>query len=106
MKYFCRKNELCGTDCHEFFSGSWDGTFWNDNSVYIYDEDFRLTGLKRIIARVVDGYSPYEAVRIYPEDWEKICAEARHTACDALDEISKWVKNAFEEHGMFTILGI
>lgn len=106
MKYFYRKNELYGTDCHEFFSGKWDGTFWNDNSVYIYDEDFRLTGLRQIIAKSVEDYSPYEDTEIYPENWEKICEAARLTACDALDEISHWVKKAFDEHGMFTILGI
>ena len=51
MKYFYRRDELYGTDCHEFFRGKWNGAFWNDSSVYIYDEDYRLTGLRRIIAR-------------------------------------------------------
>lgn len=106
MRYFYYKNELYGTDCHEFFSGKWDGKFWNDSSVYIYDDEYQTTGLKRIIARSVEDFSPYDATEIYPEDWEKICAAAKLTACDALKEISHWVKRAFDVHGMFTILGI
>ncbi len=106
MKYFYRRDELYGTDCHEFFRGKWNGAFWNDSSVYIYDEDYRLTGLRRIIARSVEDYSPYEATEIYPEDWEKICENAKLTACDALNEISHWVSHSFDEFGMFTILGI
>lgn len=106
MRYFYRKDELCGTDCHEFFSGKWDGNFWNESSLYIYDEDFRQTGLRHILSKTVDDYSPYDATEIYPDDWENICVIARLTAEDALNEIAAWVKKAFDEHGMFTILGI
>lgn len=106
MKYFYHKSELYGTDCHEFFCGKWDGKFWNESSVYIYDDEFQITGLKRVLAHNLKDYSPYEATEVFPEDWEKICQAAKLTAGDAVREISDWVKKAFDEHGMFTILGI
>lgn len=106
MKYFYRKNELRGTDCHEFFRGEWDGRFWNDDSIYIYDEDFRQTGLRHILGKVIADYSPYDATEIYPDEWEKICEMARLSAGDALKEVESWAERAFEEYGMFTILGI
>lgn len=106
MKYFYKKNELHGTDCHEFYFGKWNGQFWNEDSVYIYDEDFAITGLKNLLSRYVEDYSQYDATEIYPDDWKKICDNARLTARDAVKEAAFWVRRAFEEHGVFTILGI
>ena len=106
MKYFYHKEELSGTDCHEFFSGEWDGRFWNEDSIYIYDEDFRSTGLRKLLSKVIEDYSPYDATEIFPDEWEKICELAGPAADRALREAGSWVEKAFEEHGMFTILGI
>lgn len=106
MKYFCTKNELHGSDCHEFFSGEWDGRHWNDDSLYIYDDAFRESGLRSLMRTVIPDYSPYDATEIYPSDWEKLCESAEGEAAKALDEVGDWAERAFSEHGSFTLLGI
>ncbi len=106
MKYFYKINELHGTDCHEFFKGKWNGTFWSYDSIYIYDEDFSSSGLKRVISCAVPDYSPYADSEINSEMWGKICSEAKLSALEAVKEASFWVKEALDEHGIFTILGI
>lgn len=106
MKYFCGKDELHGTDCHEFFRGQWDGRFWNDDSLYIYDDTFRESGLRMLISMVIPDYSPYDTTEILPADWEQICKLAKGTAAETVGELEMWAESALKEHGMFTILGI
>ena len=106
MKYFCTKNELHGSDCHELFSGEWDGRHWNDDSLYIYDDDLRESGLRSLLRSVIPDYSPYDATEVYPSDWDRLCECAEGEAANALREIDGWVRMAFAEHGSFTLLGI
>lgn len=106
MRYFCTKDELHGTDCHEFFPGQWDDRFWNDDSIYIYDDIFKDSGLRHLLRHVLPDYSPYDSTEVYPEDWEKIKENAKLNAAEAVKEADAWVQLAFTEHGMFTILGI
>lgn len=106
MQYFCTKDELHGTDCHEFFKGEWDQRFWNDESIYIYDDVFRDTGLRHTLSLSLPDYSPYDPTEIYPEDWDAIKKKAGPDATGALAEADEWVREAFKEYGMFTILGI
>lgn len=106
MKYFCTKDELHGTDCHEFFSGEWDGRFWNGDSIYIYDDILRESGLSRLLRRMIPDYSPYDSTEVFPADWEKLRDAAEGAAVEALKEAEEWVRSSFSAHGSFTILGI
>lgn len=106
MKYFCTKDELHGTDCHEFFSGEWDGRFWNEDSLYIYDDILRKSGLMALLKRIIPDYSQYDSTKIYPSDWEMLCEAANASAAEVLEEAKGWIHGAFSAHGSFTILGI
>ncbi|MDE6502704.1 MAG: hypothetical protein K2L10_11510 [Ruminococcus sp.] len=106
MKYFLSKDELRGTDCHEFFKGKWNNLFWNDDSIYIYDEDFTDTGLKKLFLDVMPEYSPYESTEITPEDWKLICDASFGRTKEAVKDLNDWVQEVFAEYGLFTILGI
>ncbi|MDE6034937.1 MAG: hypothetical protein K2G36_03400 [Ruminococcus sp.] len=106
MKYFIRKDELRGTDCHEFFRGKWNNLFWNDESIYIYDEDFTDTGLKKLFLDVIPEYTPYEATEITPEAWQAICETSFGRTKEAVKDLNDWVQEVFAEYGLFTILGI
>ena len=106
MKYFIRKDELRGTDCHEFFRGKWNNIFWNDESIYIYDEDFSDAGLKKLFLDVLPDYSPYEPTEITPEEWQLICESSFGRTKEAVKDLNEWVQEVFAEHGLFTILGI
>ncbi len=106
MKYFCTKDELHGTDCHEFFSGEWDGRFWNEDSLYIYDDILRESGLMALLKRIIPDYSQYDSTEIYPSDWEKLCEAADAAAAEVIEEAGDWTRSAFGAHGSFTILGI
>ncbi len=106
LKYFFKKDELRGTDCHEFFKGKWNNLFWNDDSIYIYDEDFTDTGMKKLFMDVMPEYSPYESTEVTPEIWQSICETAFGRTKEAVKDLNDWVQGVFSECGVFTILGI
>lgn len=106
MKYFFKKDELKGTDCHEFFRGKWNNIYWNDESIYIYDEDFTDTGLKKLFLDVLPEYSPYDTTEITPAAWQLICEASFGRTKEAVKDLNDWVQEVFEECGVFTILGI
>ena len=110
MKYFCYVSDRVGTCYHEFYKGKWDGkTFWKSDSILLHDDTLEELQLYKAFTTVLPDYDPYGETQVNQSQWEAILDYASQLdteAKPALTEAAAWVKNVFENEGVFTILGI
>ncbi len=106
VNYFKTKDEIEGTDWHEFYRGKWDSKFWSDSSLYIDDDTMRDSGLGRLLREQIPGYSKYGISVVSAEQWERILTSAEGDTAQVIAEAAQWALDALEECGYFTILGL
>lgn len=109
MKYCCTESERKGTCYHEFQKGKFSGSFWNEDSLLIHDDNLYILHLADIFRSVVPTYNIYGETEIVKEQWDEIYNIVSASDGEikiAIDEINSWAKIAFETEEKFTILGI
>lgn len=110
MTYFTTLNECKGTCYHEFYKGKWDGnTFWKEDSLYLHDDILYTLNLEDIFFEVNHSYDLYNETPINKNQWDQIRMRAEDIGGEvkaAIKEADPWVQENFEEHNVFTILGI
>ena len=106
MEHFKTKDEIEGTEWHEFYRGRWDSRFWSDSSLYLDDTAMSGSGLGKLLRSQIPGYSKYGISVISAEQWERIRNIAEGEAADIVREAEDWAEAALAECGYFTVLGI
>ena len=105
-----RKQEQRGTLYHEFYKGKWDKkTFWKEDSLLLCDDILHRTGLVKILEELVCNYNYYGETEIDQVQWETILKRASAAGGEleqVVLELEPWVNCNYEEHTVFTILGI
>ena len=114
-RYFVDESERrkTGSTCyHEFYRGKWDEaemSFWSMDSLYIHDDDLDALKLGEVLCSVADAYDPYGVTEIDRIQWQSIRDEAEKIGGEllaAIQEASPWADSVFQDHDVFTILGI
>lgn len=115
MQYFLteKQRKLTHSTCyHEFFKGTWDldlNGFWNDDSLFIEDDEFCRIGMDRLIEHADSNYDYFGETEITQAHWSKIVTEAKNTGgelWDAILEVVPWAENCYGKHNVITILGM
>ena len=110
-KYFITDKERKGTCYHEFYRGKWDGsTFFREDSLLLHDDELSChRDFRRALKTVIPDYDPYGETVVTKEQWQRIgeilCSKGKDSQ-DLYKEAYEWVREAFENCGCFTILGI
>ena len=109
MQYFVFDNQRKGTCYHEFYKGKWDEhTFWKSDSIFLHD-DILSDGFAEAIAAVLPAYNPFGETEISAAEWQAISEVilTRDPKSQAIyNEAAIWLKDVFQTHPCFTILGI
>ncbi|MBP3655373.1 MAG: hypothetical protein J6K32_01605 [Clostridia bacterium] len=115
MKYFVTEHERkeSGSTCYyEFHKGDWDENtmdFWREDSISLHDDVMYESGFDSLIMDHVPEYAPFGTTRISAASWAKIVQAARRTGGEIAElvlEADAWALGVFEEHEVFTILGL
>ena len=110
MKYFVHDCERKNTVYHEFQKGKFDGhTFWKSDSISLSDDLLFTLGIENIFADVIPNYNTYSEFEIDNDLWNRIILRAQEIGGEVLtciSEADEWVKNAYLEYDVFTVIGI
>ena len=111
MKYFVNDGQRESTCYHEFYKGKWDGhTFWKADSILLHDNFLcESKGFVEAIMEVIPTYTSYENIEISFGEWKeigKIISQKDTVSQEVYKEADDWLKDVFETHECFTILGI
>ncbi|MBQ2770567.1 MAG: hypothetical protein IJF41_04960 [Clostridia bacterium] len=114
MTYFINekmREDSNNTFYAEFFKGKWnleDG-WWNEGSVCINAYTMEVIGLTELLYQFVPDYDPFAEVEVTEPQWNHISQKAAETGgelFEAIKEVTPWVKDNFQRHQVFTILGL
>lgn len=72
MKYCCTESERKSTCYHEFQKGKFSGSFWNEDSLLIHDDNLYILHLADLFRSVVPTYNIYGDTEIAKEQWDEI----------------------------------
>ena len=112
MDYFINDEERAasGSTCYfEFQKGKHKNKFWLKDSIYIHAALFDKLLLFHLFADSHGNFDYYGPKNIVDkEQWHKIIEKSKDNEYWqlAVDELTPWVEECFENHKYFTILGI
>lgn len=108
MKYF--ETRITGGCYDEFTRGRWNGSFWNETSLYLYDDVFdELCLYENVFSKAFEIYDRWGANRVTREKWDRLRALAESCGGETaalFDELAPWAEENFAEYDEFWILGV
>ena len=110
MNYFITESERRATDYHEWAKGQFDGvSFWQPDSLLISEDTHYRLGLEKLFRQAIPDYDPLGEFTVTPAQWEIIRQAAEDCGSEILAcirEAEEWVRETFETHGVFTMIGV
>lgn len=110
MKYFITEAERKGTCYHEWAEGRFDGTsFWQPQSILISEEIHFALGLEKLFQKVIPSYDPLGEVEVSRIQWAQILENGLALGgevFECLNEADVWVRENFQRHDVFTMIGM
>ncbi len=111
MRYLVSLNECKGTCYHEFYKGKWEEeTFWSESSIYLNDDILQENRLLiKSFQKYLSNYSDTGETEINFELWVKIrndIFQQNGKEVELVEELDTWLREAFKEYEVVTILGI
>lgn len=103
--------ELSGTCYFEFLPGPYRDKCWNEGSVFLAEEVFRI--IEPIIARNEPQFDRYSFVGIRRPTWERILPELERLAATDRGEVAvlagelvAWLQQQLTENECVSVLGL
>lgn len=112
MKYFVNGEERkkTGSTCFiEFQRGTYDGTVWSIDAVYIAEEIFYTLKLRKLFSHTLPFFDYYGITQVHRSSFEKTLSEARlfsKETDECIRELDDWLKSDSTGYGVFTIIGM
>ena len=102
------KNQLTEHDVFEFMKGTFSGTHWLEDSLYIPEDLFQQMELEKIFNICLNHFSYFGVTTVIPSEWNNVKQVTKKDfPCSfKIAEIDNWVQVCFETEECFTICGI
>ena len=103
------KNKLTEHDVFEFMKGTFSGTHWLEDSLYIPEDLFQQMELEKIFNICLNHFSYFGVTTVIPSEWNNVKQVTKKDfpcSFKIIAEIDNSVQVLFETEECFTICGI
>lgn len=103
------KNKLTEHDVFELMKGTFSGTHWLEDSLYIPEDLFQQMELEKIFNICLNHFSYFGVTTVIPSEWNNVKQVTKKDfpcSFKIIAEIDNWVQVCFETEECFTICGI
>lgn len=103
------KSDLVEHDVFELMKGTFSGTHWLEDSLFIPEDLFQQMNLEKLFCLGISSFSYFGITVVTKSEWENVKRIATDTfplTIEIVKEIDDWAKVCFETEECFTICGI
>lgn len=106
MKLFNKLNEFSSSDYIEFLPGRFNMKWWNEESLYINEDDFY--DLYDYFIEVIPSFDFHDVNEINKDQWIKIIQKMKVSSQTNIEikYFIEWIEECLKEYEVVSVLGL